>query len=119
MNDAYVVVKSLSATIAGTLTALVIENPGSPQVLVYSAEITASSDLVCTDAEKVSLGEMNENFERAVDTLLTAISAAEEQLAYFFGAEQPLRVAFIIFSRHTITPLSFHRLSLSSKILRR
>ena len=134
MNDAHVVVKSLTAsrrrkraaasctevnTVAGTLTALVIENPGSPQVLVYSAEITASSNLVCTDAEKVSLGEMNENFERAVDTLLTAISAAEEQLAYFFGAEQPLRVAFIIFSKHTITPLSFHRLSLSSKILRR
>ena len=106
-------------TVAGTLTALVIENPGSPQVLVYSAEITASSDLVCTDAEKVSLGEMNENFDRAVDRLLTAISAAEEQLAYFFGAEQPLRVAFIIFSRHTITPLFHLRLSLSSKILRK
>ena len=80
-------------TVAGTLTALVIESPGSPQVLVYSAEITASSNLVCTDAEKVSLVEMNAKFDKAVDTIVTAIWAAQEQYAYFIGAEQPLRAA--------------------------
>ena len=108
VNNAQVVVKALSAsrkrkraaasctevnTVAGTLTALVTEFPWSPQVLVYSAEITASSNLVCTDAEKVSLVEMNAKFDKAVDTIVTAIWAAQEQYAYFIGAEQPLRAA--------------------------
>ena len=73
-------------TIAVQLTTLVINFPGSPQVLVYSATIIASSTVVCTDEEKASLAELDAIFEDAVATLVAAVDAAQEQLETLTGA---------------------------------
>ena len=73
-------------TIAVQLTTLVNNFPGSPQVLVYSATIIASSTVVCTEDEKASLGELDAMFEEAVATLDTAVEAAQEQLETLTGS---------------------------------
>ena len=73
-------------TIAVQLTTLVINFPGSPQILVYSATIIASSTLVCTEDEKDSLAQLDAMFEDAVATLETAVEAAQEQLETLTGS---------------------------------
>ena len=70
----------------------------------YCKKIIASNDLVCTQTEKDSLKGLDVMFERAVDKLSGAELATLEIFANIIGAEQPLRVTFILFSRHIITP---------------
>jgi len=72
-------------SVAITLTTLVIDFPSSPQVLVYSATIIASSTVVCTAAEKVSLAEVDAAFDEAVDHLNEAIEAGQSQLMTLTG----------------------------------
>merc|ERR1711874_619136 len=71
--------------VAITLTTLVIDFPSSPQVLVYSATIIASSTVVCTAAEKLSLAAVDAAFDEAVDHLNEAIEAGQSQLMTLTG----------------------------------
>merc|ERR1711997_1206431 len=73
-------------SVAITLTTLVIDFPSSPQVLVYSATIIASSTVVCTAAEKLSLAAVDAAFDEAVDHLNEAIEAGQSQLMTLTGA---------------------------------
>merc|ERR1711997_1391035 len=73
-------------SVAITLTTLVIDFPSSPQVLVYSATIIASSTVVCTAAEKLSLAEVDAAFDEAVDHLNEAVEAGQSQLMTLTGA---------------------------------
>ena len=91
-------------TTAVSLINLVLSSPESPKVLFYCKKIIASNDLVCTQTEKDSLKGLDVMFERAVDKLSGAELATIEIFANILGAEQPLRVTFILFSRHIITP---------------
>ena len=71
--------------VAITLTTLVIDFPSSPDVLVMSATIIASSTVVCTDAEKLSLAAVDAAFDEAVDHLNEAIEAGQSQLMTLTG----------------------------------
>ena len=77
-------------TIAVTLHNLVMDCPTSPQVLVYSATIIASMNVVCNEAEKASLAEVDAKFERAVARLETEINEAQEILEISTGAGENL-----------------------------
>ena len=84
-------------TLAVTLTTLVIEFPGSPDVLVYSATIIASSSLVCSDDEKLSLAEVDAMFDEAVATLESAVEAAQSQLETLTGSTaSPEEIAEVV-----------------------
>merc|ERR1711953_1233269 len=72
-------------TVAVQLTTLVLEFPKSPQILVFSAAIIASSTVVCTDAEKVILGDVDMMFEEATSHLDSALESAQEQLSTLTG----------------------------------
>ena len=72
-------------TIAVTLHNLVIDCPTSPQVLVYSATIIASVNVICTEAEKASLAEVDVKFEEAVARLETELNDAQEILEIMSG----------------------------------
>ena len=75
-------------TLAVTLTNLVINSPAippSPQVLVYCATIIASRNLVCTDAEKTSLEDLDSKFEGAVNKLDSSIEDAQRDLDIEIG----------------------------------
>ena len=68
------------------LTALVLDFPSSPNVLVYAATIIASSSVTCSAAEKSSLAELDAMFVKAEAALETALDAAQEQLQDLTGA---------------------------------
>merc|ERR1711953_1104283 len=68
------------------LTALVLDFPSSPNVLVYAATIIASSSVTCSVAEKSSLAELDAMFVKAEAALETALDAAQEQLQDLTGA---------------------------------
>lgn len=73
-------------TIAIELTTLVMNSPASPQILVFSDTIIASRNIVCTEAEKVSLSEVDPMFEEAVGRLETTIEYFQQQLEIGSGA---------------------------------
>ena len=73
-------------TISIKLTALVINFPSSPDVLVFSATIIASSSVVCTAAEKLSLAKLDAMFDEAVAELDSALEAAQEELEFLTGS---------------------------------
>ena len=73
-------------TVAVQLTNQVIDFPSSPDILVYSATIIASSSVVCTDAEKASLAAVIAAFEEALATLDSAVETAQSQLETLTGA---------------------------------
>ena len=62
--------------IAIELTTLVMNSPASPQILVFSDTIIASRNVVCTEAEKVDLAEVDPLFKEAVVVLVTEIETA-------------------------------------------
>ena len=72
-------------TIAIELTTLVMNSPASPQILVLSDTIIASRNVVCTEAEKVSLSELDAMFEEAVARLETAKISFQQQLETITG----------------------------------
>ena len=72
-------------TIAVKLTALVLEFPGSPDVLVFSAKIIASNAVDCTADEKTALVAVDEKFEEAVGFLDDALDSAQSQLMSLTG----------------------------------
>ena len=89
-------------TVAVQLTALVIDFPSSPDILVYSATIIASSSVVCTDAEKASLAAVDAAFEEAVATLDSAVEAAQSQLETLTGATaSPEEIAEVLVATTT------------------
>ena len=57
------------------LTTLVMKSPASPQILVFSDTIIASRNIPCTEAEKVSLSELDPMFEEAVAEIKSAKDA--------------------------------------------
>ena len=63
-------------TIAIELTTLVIRSPACPQIVVFSDTIIASRNVVCTEAEKVDLAEVDPLFKEAVVVLVTEIETA-------------------------------------------
>jgi len=71
--------------IAVKVTALVIEFPGAPDILVYTATIIASSSLVCTSDEKTALAAVDAAFEEANSVLADAVEAAHDQLMTLTG----------------------------------
>merc|ERR1712051_114513 len=72
-------------TLATTLTALVISSPASPDVLVLSTQISATTVTVCTEEEAAALTELDAAFEDAVSTLVEAFDAVQEQLESLTG----------------------------------
>ena len=119
MKEAQAVVKALAgrradgpaesctevSTIAIKLTALVIDFPSSPAILVFSATIIASSSVVCSPEEKLSLAELDEMFEEAVETLDTAVEAAQGQLETLTGATaSPEEIEQVVAATTTLAP---------------
>merc|ERR1712241_1296019 len=76
-------------TVAVQLTAFVLEFPGAPDILVYSAKIIASSTVVCTAAEKTALAEVDAAFDEAVSYLDEAVEAAHDELMELTGTTPP------------------------------
>merc|ERR1712241_304942 len=76
-------------TVAVQLTAFVLEFPGAPDILVYSAKIIASSCVVCTAAEKTALAEVDAAFDEAISYLDDAVEAAHDELMELTGTTPP------------------------------
>merc|ERR1719464_1273398 len=72
--------------VAVMLTSLVIDFPGSPQVLVFGATIIASSSVVCTADEMVALAAVDAGFEDALAVLEYSLDAAQSLMATLTGA---------------------------------
>ena len=89
-------------TIADKLTALAIEFPGAPDILVYAAKIIASSAVVCTPAEKADLAAVDAAFEEAVSVLADAVEAAHDQLMTLTGTTPSAEV--IAAAQNTTAP---------------
>ena len=73
------------AILAVALATLVLEFPGSPDVLVFSATIIASNAVDCTADEKTALVAVDEKFEEAVGFLDDALDSAQSQLMTLTG----------------------------------
>merc|ERR1712020_210651 len=87
----------MGASVAVTLTTLVLEFPGAPDVLVLSATIIASSSVVCTADEKTALAAVDEAFEDAVAHLDAGLEAAQSQLMTLTGATaSPADIAEVV-----------------------
>ena len=83
--------------VAIQLTTLVLEFPGSPDVLVFSATIIASNAVDCTDDEKSALADVNEAFVDALGFLDDALDSAQSQLKTLTGATvSPQDIAEVI-----------------------
>merc|ERR1712241_844583 len=76
-------------TVAIQLTAFVLQHPGAPDIVVYSAKIIASSSVVCTDAEKTALAEVDAAFDEAISYLDDAVEAAHDELMELTGTTPP------------------------------
>ena len=73
--------------VAVKLTTVVLDFPGSPEILVFSATIISfPSTVVCTDDEKAALVEVDEVFDEAVALIELAVEAAQEQLETLTGS---------------------------------
>merc|ERR1711997_859745 len=66
------------ATTAVTLVTMVIDFPSSPDILVLSASIIASSTVTCTSDEIASLEALDAQFEEAAATFVEAIDSIQE-----------------------------------------
>jgi len=74
------------ATTATTLITMVVDFPSSPDILVLSASIIASSTVVCTDDEISSLAALDAQFDEAAETFADAIDSIQEQLISLTGS---------------------------------
>jgi len=74
------------ATTATTLITMVVDFPSSPDILVLSASIIASSTVVCTDDEISSLAALDAQFDEAAETFAEAIDSIQEQLISLTGS---------------------------------
>ena len=76
---------------------MVFEFPASPQILVVSAVIVASSSLVCTADEKIELAAVDLSFEEAVAHLDSALEASQSALMTLSGATaSPAEIAEVV-----------------------
>ena len=73
------------AILAVALATLVLEFPGSPDVLVFSATIIASNAVDCTVDEKTALVAGDEKLDEAVGFLDDALDSAQSQLMTLTG----------------------------------
>ena len=76
---------------------MVFEFPASPQILVVSAVIIASSSVVCTADEKIELAAVDLSFEEAVAHLDSALEASQSALMTLSGATaSPAEIAEVV-----------------------
>ena len=68
------------STIATKLTTLVIQFPTSPNVEVFSLQITSAGSLTCTAAEKSSLKALDTQFQKASTEIANLLAAIQEEL---------------------------------------
>merc|ERR1712226_926271 len=73
------------STVSTQMISLVLSYPSSPEILILSANIVASTTVTCTDDEMDALAALSTSFEEAVDHLAEAIHAIQEQLATLTG----------------------------------
>merc|ERR1712223_803779 len=79
------------------LTAMVFEFPASPDILVVSAMIIASSSVVCTADEKLELAAIDLSFEEAIAHLDSALEASQSALMTMSGATaSPAEIAEVV-----------------------
>merc|ERR1711874_105309 len=79
------------------LTAMVFEFPASPDILVVSAMIVASSSVVCTADEKLELAAIDLSFEEAIAHLDSALEASQSALMTMSGATaSPAEIAEVV-----------------------
>merc|ERR1711874_868371 len=79
------------------LTAMVFEFPASPDILVVSAMIIASSSVVCTADEKLELAAIDLSFEEAISHLDSALEASQSALMTMSGATaSPAEIAEVV-----------------------
>ena len=73
--------------VAIQLTTVVLDFPGSPQILIFSAAIISfPSTVVCSDDEKAALVEVDQVFDEAVALIELAVEAGQEQLETLTGS---------------------------------
>ena len=68
------------STIATKLTTLVIQFPTSPNVAVFSLQITSAGSLTCTAAEKTSLKALDAQFKKASTEIANCLAEIQEEL---------------------------------------
>merc|ERR1712051_596148 len=93
-------------TLATTLTALVISSPSSPDVLVLSTQISATTVTVCTAEEAAALTELDSAFEDAVSTLVEAFDAVQEQLLTLTGTTASAAAISAATQPPTVSPMT-------------
>ena len=71
--------------VAMKLANLVQKSPSSSDVVIQASRITASSGLKCTFDEKAALFEIDDDFEKALTTIHSALRAVQEQLVTLTG----------------------------------
>merc|ERR1711953_1071210 len=76
---------------------MVFEFPASPDILVVSAMIVASSSVVCTADEKLELAAIDLSFEEAIAHLDSALEASQSALMTMSGATaSPAEIAEVV-----------------------
>ena len=68
------------------MSALILNSPGSPQILVDAQKIINSSGLVCTADEITALAAVDAEFDKAVTHLDSALEAGQSQLLSLTGS---------------------------------
>jgi len=73
------------STVSTQMLALVLSFPTSPDIIVLSANVVASTTVTCTEEEMTALAALSTSFEEAVFHLADAIHAIQEQLHTLTG----------------------------------
>merc|ERR1712045_1081614 len=73
-------------TVVVEMSALILNSPGSPQILVDAQKIINSSGLVCTADEITALAAVDAEFDKAVTHLDSALEAGQSQLLSLTGS---------------------------------
>merc|ERR1712088_720543 len=73
-------------TVVVEMSALILNSPGSPQILVDAQKIINSSGLVCTADEITALAAGDAEFDKAVTHLDSALEAGQSQLLSLTGS---------------------------------
>ena len=77
---------TMVSEVATTLTLTIVDFPSSPDVLILSASIVASSSVTCTAEEAEGLALNLVMFEEAVTQIAEAIVAVQDQLLTLTGS---------------------------------
>ena len=72
-------------TVSTQMISLVLSFPTSPDIIVMSANVVASTTVTCTPDEVTALAALSTSFEEAVTHLAEGIQAIQEQLATLTG----------------------------------